>query len=81
MNDAIYQGTVYLGSPESQPAKLIFDTGSEYLIVTSVLCSDSTAAEYKFKKLDPVTGDLQLKSVDKDSRCQTMAYNMTASKS
>lgn len=58
MNDAIYQGTIYLGSPVSQPAKLIFDTGSEYLIVTSVLCDDKLAANYKFKKLDPITGNL-----------------------
>ena len=40
MDDAIYEGTMYLGSPMSQPIRVIFDTGSEYLIVTSVLCDD-----------------------------------------
>ena len=29
-------GTVYMGSPNSQPAKVVFDTGSEYLAVTSL---------------------------------------------
>ena len=39
-NDAVYMGTVYLGSPNSQPANVVFDTGSEYLAVTSALCDD-----------------------------------------
>jgi hypothetical protein len=33
-------GTVYMGSPNSQPARVVFDTGSEYLAVTSALCDD-----------------------------------------
>ena len=56
MDDAIYEGTMYLGSPNSQPVRLIFDTGSEYLIVTSVLCDDKMSAKYRFKKMDSVTG-------------------------
>ena len=39
-NDAVYMGTVYLGTPTSQPANVVFDTGSEYLTVTSALCDD-----------------------------------------
>jgi hypothetical protein len=52
-NDAVYMGTVYLGSPESQPANVVFDTGSEYLAVTSSLCDDRSAGNFKFKKYDP----------------------------
>lgn len=40
INDALFVGTIYLGSLESQPAKVVFDTGSEYLAVTSALCDD-----------------------------------------
>ena len=76
MDDAIYEGTMYIGSPESQPVRLIFDTGSEYLIVTSVLCDDSMSGRFKFKKLDPVTGKLQVKSPKGEVRCKTTAYNM-----
>jgi hypothetical protein len=32
-----YKGTIYLGS-EDTPAKVLFDTGSDYLAVTSDLC-------------------------------------------
>jgi hypothetical protein len=52
VNDALFVGTIYLGSPISQPAKVVFDTGSEYLAVTSALCDDQTAANYKFKVYD-----------------------------
>jgi len=55
-NDAVYLGTVYMGSPKSQPARVVFDTGSEYLAITSVLCDDETSGNYKFKKYDPVSG-------------------------
>jgi hypothetical protein len=34
-----YIGTIYLGSDE-QPARVLFDTGSDYLAVTSDLCND-----------------------------------------
>jgi len=45
-----------MGSPSSQPARVVFDTGSEYLAITSVLCDDETAGNYKFKKYDPLSG-------------------------
>jgi hypothetical protein len=45
-----------MGSPVSQPAKVVFDTGSEYLAITSVLCDDTTAGNFKFKKYDPLSG-------------------------
>jgi hypothetical protein len=34
-----YIGTIFLGS-EEQPARVLFDTGSDYLAVTSDLCDD-----------------------------------------
>ncbi len=49
-NDAVYMGTVYLGTQNSQPANVVFDTGSEYLAVTSSLCDDDTSGNFKFKK-------------------------------
>ena len=52
-NDAVYMGTVYLGTQNSQPANVVFDTGSEYLAVTSSLCDDDTSGNFKFKKFDP----------------------------
>lgn len=55
--DASYLGNVYLGAPKSQPAKVVFDTGSEYLIVTSVLCNDKISG-FKFKKFNPITHQL-----------------------
>ena len=35
-----YVGTIYLGSDET-PANVLFDTGSDFLAVTSDLCLDS----------------------------------------
>jgi hypothetical protein len=48
-------GTVYIGTPVSQPANVVFDTGSEYLAVTSSLCDDETSGQYRFKKFDPTS--------------------------
>jgi len=63
-------GTVYLGSPNSQPANVVFDTGSEYLAVTSALCDDETSGNFKFKKFDAVSNSF----VERDQtskRCKT----------
>lgn len=73
-------GTVYLGTPVSQPANVVFDTGSEYLAVTSALCDDSTSGNFKFKKFDSATNSF----VERDQtsqRCKTQAYNMHQSDS
>ena len=45
-------GKIFIGSPDSQPATVVFDTGSEYLAVTSSLCDDKSSGDYKFKKFD-----------------------------
>lgn len=79
-NDAVYMGTVYLGTPTSQPANVVFDTGSEYLAVTSALCDDSTSGNFKFKKFDSASNSF----VERDQtsqRCKTQAYNMHQSDS
>jgi len=69
-----------MGSPVSQPSKVVFDTGSEYLAITSVLCDDETSGNYKFKKYDPMQGGfVQRDQVHK--RCKTMSYDMHKSDS
>ena len=45
-----------MGSPNSQAARVVFDTGSEYLAVTSSLCDDKSSVNFKFKKYDPLSG-------------------------
>mgnify|MGYP004585844901 FL=1 len=79
-NDAVYMGTVHMGSPVSQPARVVFDTGSEYLAITSSLCDDKTSGNFKFKKYDPLSGSF----VQRDQltqRCSTSAYDMHKSSS
>ena len=41
LEDAEFAGKVYMGGPKSQPVTLVFDTGSEYLTVTSSLCAEN----------------------------------------
>lgn len=82
--DALYLGTVYIGSPNSQPAKVVFDTGSEYLAVTSTLCSDETTPQnFKFKKYDPLMKDFvkRNKEEKKKPRCLSSSFNVEGSKS
>ena len=49
-DDALYVGTLYVGAPNSQPVRVIFDTGSEHLAITSNLCSNQTAGKYHFEQ-------------------------------
>jgi hypothetical protein len=77
--DAVYVGTIYLGAPNTQPVKVVFDTGSEYLAITSSLCDDKTAGNYKFKVFDSAHNDFIDKSVP--DRCVTKAYDMHKSNS
>ena len=79
-NDAVYMGTIYMGSPVSQPARVVFDTGSEYLAVTSTLCDDKTSGNFKFKKYDPISGSFVQRD-QLNERCMTSAYNMHKSDS
>jgi hypothetical protein len=52
----------------------VFDTGSEYLAVTSALCSDKKAGNYKFKVYEPAHNDFITEDVP--NRCNSMAYDM-----
>jgi len=72
--DAVYVGTIFLGFPESQPVRVVFDTGSEYLITTSALCDDQQAKNFKFKVYDQDHNDFISKT--EANRCPTMAYDM-----
>jgi len=49
-DDALYVGSLYLGAPHGQAARVIFDTGSEHLAVTGSLCNNQTAGKYHFDK-------------------------------
>jgi hypothetical protein len=81
LRDALYLGNLNLGSPDSQPIKVAFDTGSEFLVVTSVFCADETSPEsYRFNKVDKMSGKAKVES-NGEKRCLNKAYNMTASKS
>ena len=81
--DALYLGTVNLGSPFSQPVKVAFDTGSEFLTVTSSFCDDSTTPEeYAFRKVDTASGkEVNRTEAQKKSRCLSSAYHVQNSTS
>ena len=52
-DDVIFLGTIHLGMPNTQPVKVAFDTGSEFLVVTSSFCDDATTpSEFLFRKID-----------------------------
>lgn len=53
---------------------MVFDTGSEYLAITSALCDDEAAQNYKFKVYDAAANDFITKKVD--NRCPTVCYDM-----
>jgi hypothetical protein len=73
-------GTVHMGSPVSQPARVVFDTGSEYLAITSSLCDDKTSGNFKFTKYDPLSGSFVQRD-QLNQRCSTSAYDMHKSNS
>ena len=62
-DDALFVGTLYVGAPHSQPVKVIFDTGSEHLAITSALCNNATAGKYRFSKDDRFSKSLNLEVV------------------
>jgi hypothetical protein len=79
--DALYIGTIYLGSPQSQPVRVAFDTGSEFLTVTSSLCSDDTTPEqFRFKKFNVTQNKFVERSKLKD-RCPNSGYDIAKSES
>jgi hypothetical protein len=76
--DALYLGMVHLGYPHTQPVKVAFDTGSEFLAVTSSLCDDLSAPPgFGFQKIDEKTKqNLDRTEPMKTGRCQSMAYHL-----
>lgn len=69
-----YVGTIYMGS-EQTPIKVLFDTGSDFLAITSDLCLNATLGKQELAEavFDPVT--LTYKNSGKDLRkCKSTAY-------
>lgn len=69
-----YVGTIYMGSEES-PVKVLFDTGSDFLAITSDLCLDPKLGKQEAPEtvFDPV--NLVYKNSGKDLRkCKSTAY-------
>lgn len=69
-----YVGTIFMGSNES-PVKVLFDTGSDFLAITSDLCLDPKLGKQEEAKavFDPV--NQVYKNEDKDLRkCKSTAY-------
>ena len=76
-----YVGNIFLGS-ENQPAKVLFDTGSDFLAVTSDLCLDPKLG--KQEQDEPVfnTTSFVYEQSGKDLRkCKSTAYLTKQSKS
>lgn len=69
-----YVGTIYVGSDE-RPVNVLFDTGSDFLAITSDLCMDPKLG--KIVEDVPVFNTTSLSYVhsEKDNRkCKSMAY-------
>ena len=77
--DSTYSGYLYLGTPVSMPAKLVFDTGSSFLAVTSNFCQDNKNFKYRFQS-ETLHNELDFE-IDSTNRCKTMAYHAEWSKS
>lgn len=76
-----YVGTIYVGS-EEKPIKVLFDTGSDFLAITSDLCMDPKLG--KVVEDVPVFNTTSLSYVHsgKDNRkCKSMAYASKSSTS
>lgn len=67
--DAEFAGTFYLG--EGQPARLVFDTGSEYLAVTSSLCGKSADSSEGSS-----LAQAHAKGEEQTAKCLTRAYDV-----
>ena len=77
-DDALYVGTIYMGAPQGQAARVVFDTGSEYLAVTGALCNNQSAGKYHFAEENQFKHQISLdylmvhdNSVDDDLEIET----------
>jgi hypothetical protein len=69
-----YVGTIYVGS-EEKPINVLFDTGSDFLAITSDLCMDPKLG--KIVEDVPVFNSTSLTyehSAKDNSKCKSMAY-------
>jgi hypothetical protein len=76
-----YVGTIYVGS-EEKPVNVLFDTGSDFLAITSDLCLDPKLG--KIVEDVPVfnTTSFAYEHSGKDNRkCKSMAYTSKSSAS
>jgi hypothetical protein len=74
-----YVGTIYLGS-EEQPARVLFDTGSDYLAVTSDLCNDPKLGKQEEDTAVFNSTSLSYVPSGKDLRkCKSTAYTTKSS--
>jgi hypothetical protein len=87
IKDISYHITMNLGIPESQPVKLVLDTGSEYFAVTSNLCRKDRKDQDLLSTYSSYNVDMaQLQEEDQSDaktqdRCGSSAYNIMASQS
>ena len=76
-----YKGTIYIGS-DNKPVNVLFDTGSDFLAVTSSLCNDPKLGE---KEIDVPVFDAvnfaYMPSGKDHSKCKSIGYNIAQSKS
>ena len=63
-DDALYVGSLYLGAPHGQQARVIFDTGSEHLAVTGSLCNNKTAGRYHFSQDSSFSTKINLEFIE-----------------
>lgn len=76
-----YIGTVFLGQNEA-PAKVLFDTGSDFLAVTSSLCNDPKLGKQEEDVAVFNSTSLTFEKSGKDLRkCKSTAYNIAESPS
>lgn len=74
-----YVGTIYMGSQEA-PAKVLFDTGSDFLALTSSLCLDPKLGKQELDEPVFDSQSLTYKPSGKDHRkCKSTAYNISES--
>lgn len=68
-------GTIFLGS-EERPAKVLFDTGSDFLAVTSDLCLDPKLGKAEVDEPVFNSSTLAYEPSGKDLRkCKSTAYS------
>ena len=71
----MYMGTIFLGYPYSQPVRVVFDTGSENLVVTSEMCFDQYIPQDSLQDLNKHFNLTLAQGTRKQQRCHTLGYD------